>query len=100
MKPKPQHIALALSCFSAGFLTCLFLMEPPEPKPAAAPAVPSTAMLTLPTVVTQEIRIDGGNWYQWPDGSMQKSVPPYMRPGYFDLIDARTQPTIELRDLR
>jgi len=102
----PQTIALAVSCFLAGFLTCYFLTQQPQPKPAsvvapvAAPMLAPVAMLTLPTVLTQEFRIDGGTWYQWPDGTMQRTAPPEMRGSYFDLIDFRYQPDVDLRDLK
>src|SRR6266542_1767362 len=96
----PQTIALAVSCFLAGFLTCYFLTQQPQPKPASvapvvAPRLSPVAMLTLPTVMTQEFRIDGGTWYQWPDGTMQRTAPPEMR---YDLNDPRYQPDDDLRD--
>lgn len=105
MKARPQITALAMSCFLAGFLGCYFLtrrrQSTPAPVPSvAAPALAPVALLTLPPVLTQELRIDGGTWYQWPDGTMQRTAPPGMRPGYYDLIDARIQPDVDSRGLK
>jgi len=95
MKTKPQMLVFAGSCFLAGFITCYYLTRQPHSKPAPIPALATTTptavgMLTLATVTTQVIQIDGGSWYQWPDGSMQRTAPPE-RVGYYDLIDIRAQ---------
>ena len=94
MKTTPQSVALALSCFVAGFLACYFLMRQPLSKRSPVLAVgistyPPVVKALLPTVSTQEIRIEASPRYQWPDGSMQRTLPPDMRPGYYDLIDTR-----------
>jgi len=94
MKTRTRSILLALSCFFAGFLSCYFLTQ--QSRPAFAPAVANpavpVAMLKMPAVFTQGFQLDGGSWHQWPDGTMQRAAPPDARPGFYDLIDARTQP--------
>ena len=114
MKTKPQYMVLAVSCFLAGFLTCYILMEQPQSTPApavtvAAPILPPIAMLTLSTISTQTFLIDGGTSYIGPGGE-RSLTPPAMpqpmsseemrrvRPGYYDLIDTRSPPDIELKE--
>jgi hypothetical protein len=100
MKTRAQAIVLAASCFLTGFVACYWLMQQPhsQRKPAiiATPQFPPFAVLSLPTVSTQTFRIDEGFWYQWPDGTMQRSPTPQMRPSYYDLIDTRA----DLLDLK
>ena len=103
MKTRPQTIALALSCFLAGFFTCFCLTSQPQSQRAPAPTIAaplpaSLAILTLPTLATQTLWIDDGVWYQWPDGTMQRTPPPETRPNRYDLIDLRAQPIVELSD--
>ena len=105
MKTKPKMIVLAVSCFLAGFFTCYWLMPQPQPTPiTAAPAPTPFAMLTPPTVSTQVFQIDEGVWYRHSDGALRRTPPPELepqrRPGYYDLIDNRYQPDVDLRDLK
>ena len=98
MKASLRNTVLAVSCFLAGFLTCYLLTQPhakPAPVVTGAPTFTPIAMVALPTVITQEFRIDDGIWYQWPDGTKRRSVPPEMRPSFYDLIDTRAQPGLE-----
>ncbi len=103
MKTRPQTIALAMSCFLAGFFTCFCLMRQSRPQPAPAPTIAaslpaSLAILALPTVATQKFWIDDGVWYRWPDGTLQRTPPPETQPNRYDLIDLQAQPIVDLTD--
>jgi hypothetical protein len=105
MKARLQTIVLAVSWCLAGFIACYSLMWQPQAhrKPsvmANAPFPAAGAVLNLPPVSTQKFHIDGGIWYQWPDGTVQWSPTPEMRPGYYDLIDTRAQPRADLIDVK
>ena len=102
---KTKMILLAVSRFIAGFLSCYWLIPQPQPTSAAiAPAPTPFAMLTPPMVSTQVIEIDDGVWYQHSDGVLRRTPPatlePQRRPVYYDLIDTRDQPNVDLSDLK
>jgi len=108
MKTKTQFVALAVTCFLASSLTWYFLTQQRRSPATTAPA-PTLAPLTVPALPvvstreipvihvgrwnhpgsTQKIHIDGGTWYEWPDGTMHRTTPPAMRPGYYDTFDTR-----------
>jgi hypothetical protein len=108
MKTKTQSVVLAVTCFLGGFLTWHFLTQQRRP-PVTTSSAPTLAPLTVPALPvvstqeipvihigrwnhpgsTQKIRIDGGTWYEWPDGTMQRTAPPAMRRGYYDTFDTR-----------
>ena len=100
MKTNPKVVILAVSCFLAGFSACYWLTRQPQPTPAATTPAPTPfAMLTRSVVSTQAFRIDDGVWYHHPDGVMRRTPPkipelsaPHLRPGYYDLIDTRSEP--------